>query len=334
MQFLQISRDLKLSELADLVGDTNVDYILAANSLSRVPNIGQSFQLLCKELIASTPAVSYQRKSTILNSLTQDSDIFETAALLSESGWKLLSSLGTFSNMLRIPDTVQLPDSINILGDGTPISNVIYTKAMKYLETAPHYIDPVIFNEYSSIKSVILDAQVTSTKDPMQWFQIPWGDVTLYSSIGDDSVDFPVYPEEVDDSTRANYTTMPELLYQYEPWQIYTSSGPRSNTYKFDMHRDMWTGDHRDGKCNELLRFCEANCYPDYNGSAVNTSVVTLYVKGSTLISGVMTDWAVTWDGPIGLDGWYLHCTLKITITEVSSQPLNYTSVRAKGLIS
>ena len=95
----------------------------------------------------------------------------------------------------------------------------------------------------------------------------------------------------------------------------------------------MWTGDHRDGKANELIRICEANCYPEFNGSMVNTSTVTLYVKGNALISGVLVDVHKTWDGPIGLDGWYLMCNLSLEIIEVSPTALNYNVVKNKPLI-
>lgn len=333
MQFLHISNNIKLAELADTVGDRNVDYILAANSLSRSPNIGKQFRDLCSEKVRICPEVGWQKQATILNTFTKDSDVFETAALLGDAGWKVLEALGTFPGMLKIPDTVKLPDANNILGDSIPISNDIYLKALDCLQGPSHKIDPAIFNEYSSIQSAMLNSQTSTSGDPFQWFRIPWGDITLYSSAGKDSKEFPVYPEGIDDGTSASYSPMPELLYQYEPWLVYTSSGPRSNTYKFDMHRDMWTGDHRDNKCNELIRFCEANCYPEYRGSAVNIPTVTLYVKGSAHITGVMTDCSVSWDGPIGLDGWYLHCTLKLTITEVSEKPLNYSTVRNKRLI-
>ena len=74
-------------------------------------------------------------------------------------------------------------------------------------------------------------------------------------------------------------------------------------------------------------------CYPYYNGSAVNTSIVTIYVKGKSLITGVLTEASDDWSGPIGLDGWYLECTLKLSITEVSVQPLSYSTMRNKGLI-
>lgn len=344
MQFLKINDFTKLSEFSDLVGDRNVDYILAANNLRRVPNIGAAFKQVCDNSVNSYRVNDHEnvwkRKLIILNTFTQNSDIFETAALSNDRDWKLLQTLGTFSNYLKIPESITLPDSSNILGNGLSVPKVIYDKAVKCLETQPHTIDPSIFNTYSVIKpSKLIDPSdgytLSNAKgDPFQWFNIPWGDITLYSSLSGDTIDFPVYPEEFEDSRKATYGTMPDMIYQYEPWQVYESSGPRVLNFKFDMHRDMWTGDHRDGKCNELIRFCEANCYPEYNGSLVNTSIVTLYIKGSALITGVLTDVSTTWDGPIGLDGYYLHCALQISITEVSQQPLNYSTVRNKGLIS
>ena len=146
-------------------------------------------------------------------------------------------------------------------------------------------------------------------------------------------IDFPVYPEELSDQRTANFDQMPQLLYQYEPWYLYTSSGPRQNTFTFIFHRDMWTGDHRNGGANILIRFCEANCYPEYRGSSVISSIVTLYVSGSALISGVLTEVNVDWSGPIGQDGFYLYCELQLTIIEVSPEVLNFTSVLNKPLI-
>lgn len=334
MQFLNISSSTKLSELSNTVGDRNLEYVLNANQLIRTPNIGKQFSDKCKSVSGSdSPEVDWTRKSALLNGFVSSSDIFEKAATSDESEWKIISTLGTFRNMLKIPDTISLPSTVDILGNDEHIDKEIYNKAMRQLETT-HVIDPAIFNTYSSIKpSKIVDTVDTSTKDVFQYFNIPWGEVTLYSSLDGDSVDFPVYPEELSDSRKANYTTMPDLLYQYEPWQLYQGSGPRSNTYVFSFHRDMWTGDHRDGKANELIRFCEACCYPEYNGSAVNTSTVTLLIAGQPHIVGIITDVSTKWDGPIGLDGWYLHCELSITITEVATSALSYSSVKSKPLI-
>lgn len=336
MQFLQVTKDTKLSQLAQMAGSRNVESILHLNDTSRVPNVGQAFLDVCANKVANTQDVNPERKVSLMNTLTSDSDVFETAALMGSSGWKLLSSADTLPGMMRVPDSIQLPDSTSILGNNQPVKFEVYRKVVSDLSNPPHTVDPSIFNEYSAAKAAkILEfpSGGASTGDPMQWFRVPWGEVTLHSSLSDERIDFPVYPEELSDSAKANYTTMPDLLYQYEPWQIYNSSGPRTQTYSFQFHRDMWTGDHRDGKANDLIRACMANCYPEYRGSAVFTSIVTLYVAGNALISGVMSDVNVNWDGPIGQDGWYLHCKLDITITEVSREALDFSKVRNKPLI-
>lgn len=333
MQFLQISRSTKLNDLADAVGSRNLEDVLSLNDLVRTPNIGQQFFDNVQKIISEESNVDYQRKGTILNTFVQDSDVFEEAALSSESSWKVLSKINTFEDRLKIPDTLQLPDSVYIIGNGIAIGNEIYSAAMSDLNTAPHTIRPEIFNSYSTIKNSTITDKLNGINTPLQWFNLPWGDITLRSSIDGESWDIPAYPEEYSDGVVANYTTMPDLLYQYEPWYLYNSSGPRTNKYEFKLHRDMWTGDHRDGRANELIRFCEAQCYPQYNGSAVNIPTVTLYIKGENLITGIMTECNVEWSGPIGLDGWYLAFTLSFSITEIANQALNYNVIRQKPLI-
>lgn len=333
MQLFKITQSTTLAQLSDAVGERNVQSILAANNLKRTPNIGKQFKSMCEDVIRQSSQVDTKRKTSLLNSLTSDSDIFESTALQGEDGWKLTSALGTLPNMLKIPDSITLPDSVNVLGNREPIGNRIYKQVMQCLEETGT-VDPAIFNEYRGVKnSQIATVSNTLSKDPFQWFQIPWGKVSLYSSIEGETKDFPVYPEELGDEYKANYTQMPDMLYQYEPWQIYQSSGPRSNTYTFKFHRDMWTGDHTDGKANELIRFCEANCYPEYQGSAVNTPIVTLYISGVPHISGVLTSVSPKWSGPLGSDGWYLVCELELSITEVSQTALDYATVKKKGLI-
>lgn len=344
MQFFQITESTKLSDIAAIVGARNVDHLLTINGLTRSPNIGKQFQALCNNIKlgqadnakqrAAVKNVDWQRKSTLLNSFCQDSDVFEAVALSSESAWRVVDALGTLPMFLKVPESVKLPDATYILGNGVGVSKPAYNAAMKMLSTPPHYIDPVIFNEYSSFTNIsLIDTGAQKSIDVFEWFHIPWGDVSLHCSIDDSIIDFPVYPEEYEDTRMANYTTMPDLIYQYEPWQIYTGSGPRQNKYSFSFHRDMWSGDHRDGKANQLIRFCEACCYPEFNGSAINVPISSLYVKGKCLMSGVMLDCTASWDGPIGMDGWYLHCTLTFTIVEVSPQALNHSVIKNKPLI-
>lgn len=334
MQFLKISKSTKLTELADTVGSQNLDRVLNVNQLIREPNIGKQFYDKCEAAIASAYNVEPQRKISLLNKFTQDADIFETVALLDESGWKLLSATGNVPKHLQMPDTCQLPPSINILGSGEDVAPTIYTRTMRSLETAGE-VDPAIFGTYSAIQAAQLVAVAGLPNNSMldSVFKIPWGKISLYSSLSNSMMDIPVYPEELSDSYKANYTEMPELLYQYEPWQLYHSSGARSNTYTFFMHRDMWHSDHTKGGANELIRFCEANCYPEYDGSAVYSATVTLYINGSPIITGVLTQADVDWSGPLGLDGYYLAVKLTLHITEVSARPLSFNVVRQKPLI-
>lgn len=334
MQFLKINDKYTLLNLSNTVGDRNTDSVLSLNSLKRSPNIGNQFKQLCKTVTSQSQAVPAQVKQALLNSFAGEGDVYEYASLLDENGWKVLAALGTFPNMLKIPESIVLPDSINILG-GTKIgvSAIVYERSMQMLSNTGS-INPSVFNEYSSTNPAI--SGYTSpgvTRANLQLFNIPWGKITLYSSLADDSVDFPVYPEEYSDERSADYTTMPELLYQYEPWQIYKSSGPTIKNFTFEFHRDMWTGDHRDGKANQLVRFCQACCYPEYSGSAVNSGYVTLYIMGKPVISGVMTKCTPEWSEPLGLDGFYLMCRLTISITEVSKTALNFNKVRTMSLI-
>ena len=340
MQFVKINKSDKFTDLSNKVGSNNIDTILVTNSLTRSRNIGNAFDKLCKTITyidpdtheEAYPSISNEERVNIINKFTQDSDIFETVATGNSDSWKLLKYIGTLPQMLQVPSTITLPDSVDVLGNNIHTSADIYNRCINQIRQYGS-ADPSIFNEYSSIKDANMYVKSTSYSNPFQWFKIPWGDVTLYSSIADASVEFPVYPEELDNKVSATYTTMPDLMYTYEPWQVYQSSGPRTNTYSFHMHRDMWTGDHRDGMCNKLIRFCQANCYPEYKGSAVNTATVTLYMKGKPHISGIITDVNEHWEGPIGLDGWFLDVTLEITITEVSQTALNYDVVMNKSII-
>ena len=332
MQFLKIAKDLTLSALSNVVGERNVDAVLNANSMERSVNVGKAFY--DRE---TTGVVDYQKKMNILNQFVGDSDLFEKAALGSEDDWKVLAQYNSFADAMKIPEEVKLPSSEGVLGNGEPVSDSVYRKCMESLKSSLHIIDPSIFAEYNASYSgtsfgVTSDGRIMGN-EMFQWFKLPWGEICLYSSLSDEMIYFPVYPEEFDDGRSANYEEMGEMLYQYEPWNVYKSSGPREITLTFQFHRDMWTGDHRDGNANALIRSCEANCFPRYEGSLVNAPLVTMYIHGQNLITGIMTDCKKSWSGPIGLDGFYLVCDLSITIKEVSPEALNYDVVKGMRLI-
>lgn len=344
MQFVNISRNTTLNQLRDKVGSSNLESVLVVNELKRTPNIGEQLYTRQKEAVtsfnnrsrSSSSSVDLNFKVTSLNNASQDSDVFERLALMGETGWKIYNTTSSLPNMLKMPEGVKLSASENVLGNSQRVDNLTFTRVMSSLKTAPHTVNPEIFSSYSSDRSntQIATYNAFTSDDMFHFFKIPWGSMSIHSSISGTMKDFPVYPEEMSDGVKASYTQMPELIYQYEPWQLYQSSGPRSNTYTFTFHRDMWTGDHRDGKANELIRFCMANCYPEYNGSSVNTAVVTLFMNGSVLIRGVLTDVNVNWDGPLGAyDNFYLVCKLTLSIIEVSAYPLDYWTMMNKPLI-
>jgi hypothetical protein len=315
--------------------------VLALNGLRRSPNVGESLKSLTESAkdipIADDEEHIKQRKLSIINQYSENTDVFEEVASLDESGWNVLAYTGTFEGMLKVPEYITLPRTDDVLGNTDSVSKSAYNSVVNAMKNAtaenPYQFNPYWFSDFSQLKAA--PTGNSTGIEGFNWFNIPLGDVTLYSSLAQNSIEFPCYPTEFSDGVKANYDTMPDMLYQYEPWQVYKSSGPRQCTFTFDMHRDMWSGNHEDGKCNELIRFCEANCYPRYNGAAVETALVTMYIKGKPLITGIMTDVTPHWDAesPIGHDGFYLHVKLSMTIIEVSQQALNYDVYRAKELI-
>lgn len=336
MKFLKIDKHTTLSDLGDIVGERNVDAVLNINNIPRTVKVGKVAIERAESLTGTT---DWQTKLNILNTMVGDSDIYEKAALGTESDWNCLSQLNTFPDYFRIPETIEVAMSDLILGNGESVPSDVHEKCEYSLKSnISHEIDPSIFLEYSLASygsfGMISDLAPEGEKNPFEWFKLPWGKISLYSSILDDKKDFPVYPEEISDGHSASFEQMPSMLYEYEPWYVYKNSGPRQNTYTFHMHRDMWTGDHRDGLANELIRFCEANCFPEYTGSSVIFPTVTLLLNGNKLITGIMNSCKVEWSGPLGLDDFYLEFKLVLEITEVSDTPLNYSTIMQKGLIT
>lgn len=355
MQYLLIDKNETLMSLSKTVGSSNVDSILSENGIKRTPNVGKEWAKKCNDIISTTPNdVSASRKSALLNSLTGSEEVFEKACLMDENEWKVFSAVQSFPDTLRVPESIKLPYSDKVLGDGDvnqaavgsgfsrgqqakssdPVSPVTYKAVMNGLKESS-VIDPSILNAVNTSRPVsISKLSDNETNGTSQYsFNLPWGKIQLYSSLLDEVIDFPAYPEEVTKARQATYTQMPDLIYQYEPWICYQNSGPREQSLTFHMHRDMWSGNHLDGNATRLINFCEANTFPRYSGSTVLPSTVRLYIDGSLFVAGVMTNVSTIWRGPIGQDNWYLEFELTITIQEVSETALSIDSVRNFGLI-
>lgn len=333
--FLQLPENLTLKQLASYVGSNNVGRVLNVNGLNRTRNLSSVITKQNEQLVLKGDDVSWKRKAEILNNFSTDSDVFEYACVQSEDGWKILSQTMRFQDAISIPADVEIVRYDDVLGNEVPVTKTVYNKVMKSLESTGK-VNSSLFNDFSTVKpSTIRSVSTSSTRSNalFQAFRIPWGDITFYSSLSDKSIDIPVYPESIKEPRTASYSTMPDTLYQYEPWYTYNSSGPRNVSFEFHMHRQMWTGDERDGKANELVRFLQASTYPKYSGSAVNSDTCTLYVKGQPYITGIVSSVDVDWTGPIGLDGFYLEFTVTVSFTEVSTRALSHDVVQSLSLL-
>ena len=359
MQYLTIKKTDTLQTLSKIVGRQNADLVLNENGLVRSPKVGEQYSAKYVNYLHPTtseppPDVPYTRKMALLNGLSSNEEVFEKACLMDDEEWKFFSAFQSFKDAIKVPESITRPYSSRVIGSniGNDIvrigSNIdssysegvnptIYAKVMQSLSSGKHNIDPTIFSEVSTAGPVSLTSSRGSVRDqtrvPQYSYSLPWGKIQLYSSILNEMMDIPAYPEETETERSASYTAMPDIIYQYEPWIMYQSSGPREQSVEFHLHRDLWSGDHRDGRANELIRFCEANTFPKYTGSAVLAPTVKLYISGKLFISGVLTKTNVSWAGPLGLDDWYLEFTLRLTIQEVSETALNINTVRKMELI-
>lgn len=337
MKYVSISPDDTLITLTEKVGINNIDQLLADNGLSRVPNIGQVWSQRVEAIQSNTSSVEVTQKISILNTMIPNSDVYEMAALSGPNAWKVIAETNTFPAYLYVSDQIEgeLPESYNLIGNGISVSPEVY-EAVNAQLLSDGSVDDSIFSAFGSVNvpRILATDTVRKAENPMSWFRIPQNEIILYSSITGEAMSIPAYPEDMSDARGASYITMPDLMYQYEPWQMYQGSGPKSGSYAFHLHRDMWTGDHTDGKANDLIRFCQAQVYAEYRGACVVSPTVALYIAGGCVINGVMTNVDVKWSGPRGLDDWYLEFTLTLDITEVSKEALSYSVVRSKALIA
>ena len=209
MQFLQMDSDMTLPELNERVGRQNVEAILTTNQLPRTYKIGEALAQKCQEVTIGS-SVAANKKVAILNTMMGDADMFEYVASIGEAAWEVLQNLGTLPGYVKIPESVNIGKSVDMLGNGISMSVSIGRAIFKaILQNEP--IDLSLFNTYQHIKPGAINVYGDTTPNGFDAFKIPWGEITLYSSISNMSMDIPVYPETVNDSRVANYTTMPDL---------------------------------------------------------------------------------------------------------------------------
>ena len=163
-QYLQIDESTRMKDLGERVGFDYVDTVLAVNGLIRKPAI---FEQLEQKVLEARQGenVGWQRKARILNKMVGDSDVFETAALMSEDDWKVYQKLETFPGFIKMPPSVVLPKASDIMGDGEHIGSVTYKAVMNDLQTDPHIIKEGNFSKYSTSRGMQMreDSQMSNS---------------------------------------------------------------------------------------------------------------------------------------------------------------------------
>ena len=146
-------------------------------------------------------------------------------------------------------------------------------------------------------------------------------------TIGGISLAMPCYPTTLTDSLQVNHNSN-SVAYRTEPYINYVSSGPRTVTAAFNLHREM-KGDSRMSDIDTIINTIQAACYP--TGSASNSVEAKLKVGKSLSIRGVITGGVqVSFSGPI-IEGKYNVYDISFTITEVKDSIIMFGTKQVYG---
>lgn len=154
----------------------------------------------------------------------------------------------------------------------------------------------------------------------------------IYMYHTDTFIILPIYPDSVQDSMGAKFTSTTPLM-RSAPIQSYSSSGPRTVQVTFNLHRDMMSQvnyqksnvvlDIGDDYVDVLVRQIQAAVVPKYNASAkmVNPPMVAMRLGDDIFIKGVISgDVGITRQLPIisinGKDK-YAQVSVSFQVTEV-----------------
>ena len=154
----------------------------------------------------------------------------------------------------------------------------------------------------------------------------------IYMYHTDTFIILPIYPDSVQDSMGAKFTSTTPLM-RSAPIQSYSSSGPRTVQVTFNLHRDMMSQvnyqrsnvvlDIGDDYVDVLVRQIQAAVVPKYNSSEkmVNPPMVAMRLGDDIFIKGVISgDVGITRQLPIisinGKDK-YAQVSVSFQVTEV-----------------
>jgi len=254
-------------------------------------------------------------------------DTFAAAVTLDLQELQILGRENLFPDKVHIPD--HSPLTSGVVGNGTAVPALTLRSALDAVDAGQA---PFSSPNFAAMTQSLTVPQIVngSGDNGGNWH------ITLAEEVGI-AIDratpaymmIPCYPDGgIPDEFNANYEEMPEARHQYEPWQIYKSSGGRTVTAVFKLARVLWSGDYRDGHCENLIRYCQSAAYCNYLGALVDMPLVTLICGEYFKIRGHVHSVGVNWYGEFGEDLKPLLADLKITIQEVSDTPLNADAIR------
>ena len=158
-----------LSNATAILRYNNIDETAVGHNLGKV--VAERYYNISNDPNISD--VTPEKKKSILNSVASDYDVFESTALLDNSGWKYMSETNALPGTLRIPDGIVIPNTDDVIG-GTAqaITNYIFNKTMGYID-AGQPVDPIIFNVYNNMNSTpVVTPQERPDLGIMQYFNI------------------------------------------------------------------------------------------------------------------------------------------------------------------
>jgi hypothetical protein len=366
MKYFEVEHNTSLTQVRNKFGN-DTGSILATNGLETDPNFAGQVRKRYQELttpltpiervaLVETGRVPLGRYPEILQfpALTDDStrrqlteqfeqqrindakraltlaststDVFAAAVVLDLQELQVLSRENMFPDKVLVPDHTAL--ITGVIGNNTSVPPLTLRTA---LNTVDENRVPFSSPNFSAMTQSLTAPQTGNNVDNGNNWHI-----TLAEEVGiaidratPDYMMIPCYPDGgVQDDFTANFEEMPEARHQYEPWQIYKSSGGRTVTLVFKLARVLWSGDYTDGHCENLIRYCQSAAYCNYLGSLVDVPLVTVICGDYFKIRGYVHSVGVHWHGEFGTDLKPLLADLKITIQEVSDTPLNADAIR------
>ena len=166
----------------------------------------------------------------------------------------------------------------------------------------------------------------------------------LYMSHLDSFVVLPTYPERIDDSMNATFTST-QPLSRSAPIYAYSYSGPRSITFNLTLHRELMTQintdvsnldikklDIGDDYIDTLIKQLQAIAVPKYASASkmVNPPTVSVRFGNEIYIHGIVDGGVtVTYSLPLLDNNKYAQVSIAFTVSEID--PYSAETIAQQG---